>query len=124
MAEPNSRCFQACTNCRKRKTKCVGSNPCGRCIKHGLTCSYSVPKKYSRNRKSQQKPLNQDIKTFNRPETGVIKRGEMRNDLAAATDTGAYCTVHYFSRQTASEINAFYTYSTSLGQSRECNRQI
>ncbi|KAJ7468242.1 hypothetical protein B0H11DRAFT_2284192 [Mycena galericulata] len=40
------RAFVACSNCRKRKIKCVTAsdaddNPCTRCLKKGLTCEYA-----------------------------------------------------------------------------------
>lgn len=34
------RVYKACEDCKRRKVKCDGINPCGNCIKHGLVCNY------------------------------------------------------------------------------------
>jgi len=33
----------ACTECRKKRSKCDGENPCGRCIAQSVECLYEVP---------------------------------------------------------------------------------
>jgi hypothetical protein len=55
----SKRCPQACIPCRKRKTKCDGSNPiCGHCHTYELPCSYledpSMKRKRARDRELQR----------------------------------------------------------------------
>ncbi|SCU91996.1 LAFA_0F07250g1_1 [Lachancea sp. 'fantastica'] len=35
-----NRTHRACSNCKRRKVKCDGSNPCQNCTKHTMHCSY------------------------------------------------------------------------------------
>ncbi|KAK6837845.1 hypothetical protein PG987_006126 [Apiospora arundinis] len=38
----------ACTECRKKRAKCDGNNPCARCNKHGIAhCAYETPSRQS-----------------------------------------------------------------------------
>ncbi|KAJ6578330.1 hypothetical protein B0H19DRAFT_1062837 [Mycena capillaripes] len=50
--EVRRRTLLACSNCRKRKVKCVAKeqvpkNPCARCTKKGLHCEYALASDYS-----------------------------------------------------------------------------
>ncbi|KAE8441718.1 hypothetical protein EG329_004504 [Mollisiaceae sp. DMI_Dod_QoI] len=38
----------ACTECRKKRAKCDGHNPCGRCETNGVHCLYEVPVRQSK----------------------------------------------------------------------------
>ncbi|CEP60831.1 Stb4p LALA0_S02e00606g [Lachancea lanzarotensis] len=40
LATSGNRTHRACLNCKRRKVKCDGSNPCQNCIKHDVHCSY------------------------------------------------------------------------------------
>ncbi|KUJ08152.1 uncharacterized protein LY89DRAFT_336286 [Mollisia scopiformis] len=38
----------ACTECRKKRAKCDGQNPCGRCETQGVSCVYEIPIRQSK----------------------------------------------------------------------------
>ncbi|KAK6458552.1 uncharacterized protein RJT20DRAFT_123554 [Scheffersomyces xylosifermentans] len=51
----------ACDNCKKRKAKCSGENPCAKCLTQNHECTYSAPKpRKKRTVKSKPARINKD----------------------------------------------------------------
>ncbi|KAK6857745.1 nitrogen assimilation transcription factor nirA [Apiospora arundinis] len=45
----------ACTECRKKRAKCDGNNPCARCNEHGIAhCAYEAPSRQSKDSLRQE----------------------------------------------------------------------
>lgn len=64
----------ACTECRKKRAKCDGNKPCGRCKSQGVECIYEVPVRQSKeNLRSEIEQLRKQQKQNNSVLTALVK---------------------------------------------------
>ncbi|KAH7390115.1 fungal-specific transcription factor domain-containing protein [Cadophora sp. MPI-SDFR-AT-0126] len=59
----------ACTECRKKRAKCDGQTPCGRCTAQNVSCHYELPVRQS---KEQMRSDIDTLKTQNRQNERVL----------------------------------------------------
>ncbi|KAL6713326.1 hypothetical protein ACLMJK_008791 [Lecanora helva] len=52
--EKRQRTATACDNCKRRKQKCDGNQPCPTCIKKQFTCTYNIPDQRSSDRSTSE----------------------------------------------------------------------
>lgn len=82
------RCSRACTTCKRRKERCDGTHPCGRCVERGVgrQCSYTVDQHASRRvaRRSESRSTRARTVTPGSSGAASLDAGSYRSDPAMA----------------------------------------
>lgn len=74
----------ACSECRRKKTKCNGEKPCAGCIKTSMDCKYSnSPKSKVNNNTTNNRPITSTNPTFQR--NTVVENNNNTNINTSAT---------------------------------------
>lgn len=74
----------ACSECRRKKTKCNGEKPCAGCIKTSMDCKYSnSPKSKVNNNTTNNRPITSTNPTFQR--NTVVENSNNTNINTSAT---------------------------------------
>ncbi|KAI1839322.1 hypothetical protein JX266_014467, partial [Neoarthrinium moseri] len=63
----------ACTECRKKRAKCDGQKPCGRCRLRNVDCVYEIPvRQYKENLRSEIEQQRQSDSVIEALEAGAV----------------------------------------------------
>lgn len=84
----------ACSECRRKKTKCNGEKPCAGCIKTNMDCKYSNSPKSKVNNPTNNRPITStNTSSFQRTTTSIVEPNTTNTSTSNNTNNTS-ATIH------------------------------